>query len=102
MERIAIDVPLVGGPGHGRTVRADLDQAGRPAPTHPYGQGTAGTATYELVGTEGDWRYIYRPAANDEPDFAGEHESATLSDQMPGGPEGRGEDNSPRGLSGAD
>jgi cytochrome P450 len=37
-----------------------------------------------------------------EPDFADEHKSMTLAFEMAGGPEGRREEGSPRGLAGAD
>jgi hypothetical protein len=37
-----------------------------------------------------------------EPDFAAEHTSLTFADQMPGGPEGAREPESPRGLAGMD
>jgi cytochrome P450 len=43
-----------------------------------------------------------RPAAADEPDFADEHKSVTFAFEMSGGPEGRREEGSPRGLAGAD
>jgi cytochrome P450 len=43
-----------------------------------------------------------RPAADDEPDFADEHKSATLAFEMAGGPERRRDEGSPHGLAGAD
>jgi hypothetical protein len=38
----------------------------------------------------------------DSGDFAGEHSSSTVADQMPGGPEGAREPESPRGYAGMD
>lgn len=37
-----------------------------------------------------------------EPDFASEHAGATFADQLPGGPEGTREWESPRGYAGMD
>jgi hypothetical protein len=37
-----------------------------------------------------------------EPDFASEHATVTVADQLEGGPEGAPEPESPRGLSGQD
>ena len=102
MAQKVVEIPLVGGPGNGRTVRAELTHDGRPPATHPYGHGLTGTATYELVEADGGWQYAFRPSPNDNADFAPEHRSVTFSDQMPGGPERRPEDDSPRGLAGAD
>ena len=43
------------------------------------------------------------PALPDEDsDFASEHSSPTIADQMPGGPEGRPEHESPKGYAGMD
>ena len=86
--------------------RALSGRPSRPGLTQwPHGDGLAHAATYELTSDkEADcgWCYVYRPGPNNEADFSREHRSATLSDQMPGGPEGRRENDSPRGLSGAD
>jgi hypothetical protein len=40
------------------------------------------------------------PDPLDEPDFAEEHASATFADQMPGGPEGIPESETPEGYAG--
>jgi hypothetical protein len=99
-----LEIPLVGGPADGQTVRCVVGPDGRPPLTHPHGDGLAHAATYELTSdkqAECGWRYVYRPRSENG-DFAPEHQSATFSDQMPGGPEGLREDGSPRGLSGAD
>jgi hypothetical protein len=40
------------------------------------------------------------PDPLDEPDFAEEHTSATFADQMPGGPEGASEPETPEGYAG--
>jgi hypothetical protein len=41
-------------------------------------------------------------ASDEDSDFADEHSSPTLADQMPGGPEGRPEPESPKGYAGMD
>jgi hypothetical protein len=104
MTPTTVRVPLHGGPADGQVVRCVIGPDGRPPLTHSHRDGLAEVATYELVADEAGlgWRYEFAPRANDGSDFAREHDSATVSDQMPGGPEGRREDNSPRGLSGAD
>jgi hypothetical protein len=104
MTPTTVRVPLRGGPADGQVLRCVLGPDGRPPLTHPYREGLADVATYELVAEErGEgWRYEFSPRPDTDSDFAGEHESATISDQMPGGPEGRRDEDSPRGLSGAD
>ena len=53
-------------------------------------------------------RHGLKPLADDEPvldadsDFAVEHDDVTLADEQAGGPEGRPDADSPKGLSGAD
>lgn len=100
-----LEIPLVGGPADGETVRCVVNRDGRPPLTHPHGDGLAHAATYELTRDEeadGGWCYMYRPPPDEDADFAPEHRSPTISDQMAGGPEGRPEDDSPRGLAGHD
>jgi hypothetical protein len=102
MTPITVRIRLCGGPADGVVVRCVVGPDGRPPLTHPHRKGLADVATYELVAEGDGWRYEYAPRPDTGPDFACEHESATIADQMPGGPEGRREDGSPRGLSGAD
>jgi hypothetical protein len=42
------------------------------------------------------------PDADSGPDFAEEHDSMTFADEMPGGPEGIDEPESPKGYAGMD
>jgi hypothetical protein len=104
MTPTTVRVPLRGGPANGQDVRCVIGPDGRPPLTHAHRAGLAEVATYELVAEEGGegWRYEFTPRADSGSDFAPEHRSPTLADQMPGGPEGRPEDDSPRGLAGAD
>ena len=98
-------IPLVGGPGDGQEVRVAAGPHGRPPLVHHYGDALADAQVYELVADEDrpqGWRYEHRALAGNGGDFADEHSSVTLADEQPGGPEGVPEDDSPRGLSGAD
>lgn len=107
-----VTVPLRGGPGDGHTVEAVLDASGRPPLVHDFvtGGGLDGAATYDLLPAAGPgaadvWAYQFRTADSPEQpgaDFAAEHNSASFAGEMDGGPEGRREDDSPRGLAGAD
>lgn len=49
-----------------------------------------------------DRRAELPPIGEPEPDFAEEHDDATLVGQQPGGPEGTDEDDGPDGLAGQD
>jgi hypothetical protein len=65
MEPKTVTIPLVGGPGHGRTVLAVIGPDGRPPLTHPLiaDDSLAAAATYELEATDTDetpWRYKFR------------------------------------------
>ncbi len=104
MTPTTVRVPLRGGPADGEEVRCVIGPDGRPPLTHAHREGLAEVATYELVADEAGktWHYEFTPGPDPGADFADEHRSPTLSDQMPGGPEGRPEDDSPRGLAGAD
>ncbi len=102
-----VAIRLYGGPGDGRTVDAALDPNGRPPLRHDFviDGGLNGAATYVLEVAGARWAYRYRsPDGGDsaDPDFADEHTSATFAEEMDGGPEGRPEDDSPRGYAGAD
>jgi hypothetical protein len=102
MTPTTVRVPFRGGPADGQVAQALLGPDGRPPLTCPYRHGLADVATYELVATGDGWCYEFSPRPDLGNDFAGEHETATIADQMPGGPEGRRDEGSPRGLAGAD
>jgi hypothetical protein len=111
---MTVIIPLVGGPGHGQTVEAVPGPDGRPPETHLLiGDGGLGDAVAYVLETTGStkdgtatWRYLFRAAdgsqPSGDPDFASEHRSPTLAEQMNGGPEGQREDDSPKGYAGAD
>jgi len=102
MTATTVRVPLHGGPADGQIVRCVLGPDRRPPLTHHHREGLAEVATYELEAEGDGWRYDFRPLPGVGTDFAGDHDRPTISDQMPGGPEGRPEDESPEGLAGAD
>ena len=75
-------------------MRDDVPESEQRGPDEPHAE-AAGDHPSDKLRTR-------QPIGDEGPDFAEEHDSASHAGEMAGGPEGEPEDDSPRGLAGAD